>query len=208
MEEALHDTPIFREFAGLDMGEENLPDESTTLRFRHLLEKKQLSLQLLTTVNPTLTAKGLMLKSGMVVDASLIAAPSSTRNTAQLRTLFALSNLWTVRPSGPQGRQKGANQPSNAPIRAPDLHAGDLYNGTDLYQCSGQWRHLPASQQREHRKPAKHGAGRRHTATRLSGRQHIHPHMRRRSHGIMTWFLRQPLLKARIGRAACAWDQF
>ena len=80
MEEALYDTPMFREFAGLDMGEDNLPDESTILRFRHLLERNNLSLQLLATVNATLTAKGLLLKSGTVVDATLIAAPSSTKN--------------------------------------------------------------------------------------------------------------------------------
>ncbi|WHZ11511.1 MAG: Mobile element protein [Burkholderiaceae bacterium] len=80
MEEALYDTPMFREFAGLDMGEENLPDESTILRFRHLLEKNNLSLQLLATVNATLTAKGLLLKNGTAIDATLIAAPSSTKN--------------------------------------------------------------------------------------------------------------------------------
>lgn len=82
MEEALYDTALFREFAGLDMGEDNLPDESTILRFRHLLEKHSLSPQLLATVNATLTAKGLLLKSGTVVDATLIAAPSSTKNSS------------------------------------------------------------------------------------------------------------------------------
>jgi IS5 family transposase len=80
MEEALYDTPMFREFAGLDMGEDNLPDESTILRFRHRLEAHDLSLQILATVNATLTAKGLLLKQGTVVDATLIAAPSSTKN--------------------------------------------------------------------------------------------------------------------------------
>ncbi len=80
MEEALYDTPMFREFAGLDMGEDNLPDESTILRFRHLLEANNLSVQILATVNATLTAKGLLLKQGTVVDATLIAAPSSTKN--------------------------------------------------------------------------------------------------------------------------------
>ena len=80
MEEALYDTPMFREFAGLDMGEDHLPDESTILRFRHLLEAHQLSVQILATVNATLTAKGLLLKQGTVVDATLIAAPSSTKN--------------------------------------------------------------------------------------------------------------------------------
>ena len=80
MEEALYDTPMFREFAGLDMGEDRLPDESTILRFRHLLEAHNLSLQMLATVNATLMAKGLLLKQGTVVDATLIAAPSSTKN--------------------------------------------------------------------------------------------------------------------------------
>jgi len=80
MEEALSDTPMFREFVGLDAGEDNLPDESTILRFRHLLEVHNLSIQILATVNATLTAKGLLLKSGTVVDATLIAAPSSTKN--------------------------------------------------------------------------------------------------------------------------------
>ena len=82
MEEALYDTPMFREFAGLDAGEDNLPDESTILRFRHLLETHNLSLQILATVNATLAAKGLLLKSGTVVDATLIAAPSSTKNNS------------------------------------------------------------------------------------------------------------------------------
>ena len=80
MEEALHDMPVFREFAGLEGWDERLPDESTILRFRHTLEKHKLAAQILQTVNDLLSAKGVMLKSGTVVDASLIAAPSSTKN--------------------------------------------------------------------------------------------------------------------------------
>ena len=82
MEEALYDTPMFREFVGLDVGEDHLPDESTILRFRHMLETHNLSIQILATVNATLTAKGLLLKQGTVVDATLIAAPSSTKNSS------------------------------------------------------------------------------------------------------------------------------
>jgi IS5 family transposase len=85
MEQALYDTPMFREFAGLDMGEEHLPDESTILRFRHMLEAHNLSLQILGTVNAILSAKGLLLKQGTVVDATLIAAPSSTKNSTGTR---------------------------------------------------------------------------------------------------------------------------
>jgi transposase, IS5 family len=85
MEEALYDTPMFREFAGLDVGEDHLPDESTILRFRHMLEANDLSVQILATVNAMLTAKGLMLREGSVVDATLIAAPSSTKNSTGTR---------------------------------------------------------------------------------------------------------------------------
>jgi transposase, IS5 family len=81
MEEALHDVPLYCEFAGLDAGISGLPDESTILRFRHLLEVNNLSIQMLATINATLATKGLMLKSGTVVDATLIAAPSSTKNS-------------------------------------------------------------------------------------------------------------------------------
>ena len=85
MEEALYDTLLFREFAELDVGEDHLPDESTILRFRHLLETHNLSIQILATVNATLTAKGLLLKQGTVIDATLIAAPSSTKNSTGTR---------------------------------------------------------------------------------------------------------------------------
>ena len=80
MEESLHDVPLYREFAELDAGISRLPDESTILRFRHLLEKHDLSTQLLATINATLAQRGLLLKAGTVVDATLIAAPSSTKN--------------------------------------------------------------------------------------------------------------------------------
>jgi IS5 family transposase len=73
---------MFREFAGLDTGEDRLPDESTILRFRHLIEAHNLNLQILATVNATLAAKGLLLKSGTVVDVKLIAAQSSNKNSS------------------------------------------------------------------------------------------------------------------------------
>ena len=82
MEEALHDVSLYCEFARLDPGSMRLPDETTILRFRHLLEDNNLSIQLLAAINATLTAKGLMLKTGTVVDATLIAAPSSTKNSS------------------------------------------------------------------------------------------------------------------------------
>ena len=80
MEEALHDMPVFREFARLGEGVERLPDETTILRFRHLLEKHDLATDMLRVVNDILQAKRLTMKKGTVVDATLIAAPSSTKN--------------------------------------------------------------------------------------------------------------------------------
>jgi IS5 family transposase len=85
MEEALFDVPLFREFAQLPTGVARLPDESTILRFRHLLEQHGLAEKILATVNDTLTAKGLLLRNGSVVDATLIAAPSSTKNSSGTR---------------------------------------------------------------------------------------------------------------------------
>lgn len=80
MEEALHDVPLFKEFAGLDNWNMALPDETTILRFRHLLEKHRLAEHLLRVVNDLLGRKGLLLRTGTAIDATLIAAPSSTKN--------------------------------------------------------------------------------------------------------------------------------
>ena len=80
MEEALHDVPLYREFAQLGAGLVRLPDETTILRFRHLLERHDLSVDMLRVVNDILQAKGLLLRTGTAVDATLISAPSSTKN--------------------------------------------------------------------------------------------------------------------------------
>lgn len=80
MEEALHDVPLYLEFADLGSGASRIPDETTILRFRHLLEKHDLAGDMLRVVNELLQHKGLMLKTGTAVDATLISAPSSTKN--------------------------------------------------------------------------------------------------------------------------------
>lgn len=85
MEEALHDVPLYRGFAGLDAGIERLPDESTILRFRHFLEGHDLAADILATVNAHLSDHGLLLKEGTAVDATLIHAPSSTKNQKRER---------------------------------------------------------------------------------------------------------------------------
>ena len=85
MEEALHDVPLHRDFAGLEAGLTRPPDASTNLRSRHWLEKHKLAGPMLATSNAILRAKGLMLRAGTAVDATLIAAPSSTKNRTGTR---------------------------------------------------------------------------------------------------------------------------
>lgn len=80
MEEALHDMPVMRAFAGLDAGVDAIPDETTILNFRHLLEAHGLAEAVFAEVNRLLAEKGLLLRQGTLVDATLIAAPSSTKN--------------------------------------------------------------------------------------------------------------------------------
>ena len=84
MEEALFDVPLYRQFAGLG-GMNRLPDRVSILRFRHVLERHDLAPQMLQAVNATLAAQGLLLKEGTAIDATLIAAPSSTKNSTGTR---------------------------------------------------------------------------------------------------------------------------
>ena len=86
MEEALHDVPLYREFARLDGATARLPDETTILRFRHLLEKHNLAVDMLRVVNDLLQRKGLMMRTGTAVDATLISAPSSTKTLVATQT--------------------------------------------------------------------------------------------------------------------------
>jgi IS5 family transposase len=84
-EEMLYDSDAMRQFAGIELGDDRIPDETTILNFRHLLEKHQLTEQLFVEVNSHLADQGITLRSGTLVDATIIDAPSSTKNTAGAR---------------------------------------------------------------------------------------------------------------------------
>lgn len=84
-EEALYDSESMRRFARIELGEDVIPDESTILNFRHLLERHRLTEALFEEVNGLLHEKGLSIKSGTIVDATIIEAPSSTKNAQQQR---------------------------------------------------------------------------------------------------------------------------
>ena len=79
-EEALYDSLAMRQFVGIDLGREPAPDETTILRFRHLLESHDLGRQLFAAVSAHLQAQGLKVATGTIVDATIINAPSSTKN--------------------------------------------------------------------------------------------------------------------------------
>jgi IS5 family transposase len=84
-EETLYDSEAMRQFAGIELGDDRIPDETTILNFRHLLEKYQLTEQLFAEVNRHLADQGITLRSGTLVDATIIDAPSSTKNEAKAR---------------------------------------------------------------------------------------------------------------------------
>lgn len=84
-EEALYDTPVFREFCRIDLGRERVPDATTLLHFRHLLEAHQLGTALFAKVGELLMKNGMRLSGGTIVDATLIAAPPSTKNEEKQR---------------------------------------------------------------------------------------------------------------------------
>ncbi len=85
VEEALYDSPLMREFVGIDLGREPVPDETTVCKFRHLLEEHEIGAAMLATVNEHLAKKGVRIATGTIVDATIIHAPSSTKNQNQER---------------------------------------------------------------------------------------------------------------------------
>jgi transposase, IS5 family len=85
VEEALYDSSSMRQFVGIDLGREPVPDETTVCKFRHLLEQHELGRRLFQEVGRHLQERGMQVSSGTIVDATLIDAPSSTKNRDQAR---------------------------------------------------------------------------------------------------------------------------
>lgn len=84
-EDSLYDMESMRRFAGIELAEDCIPDESTILRFRHLLERHRLTEQIFSEVRALLEERRLLLKSGTIVDATVISAPPSTKNAQKAR---------------------------------------------------------------------------------------------------------------------------
>ena len=85
MEDALYDSEAMRRFADIDIEVDDVPDETTILNFRHLLEKYNLTKKIFEKTQHYLSEKGLLLREGTIVDATIINAPSSTKNQDKTR---------------------------------------------------------------------------------------------------------------------------
>ena len=139
MEEALHDVPLYRIFARLDAGQDAMPDESTILRFRHLLEAHHLQSQIFDAVSTLLQGKGLLLKQGTTVDATLIAAPSSTKNQDRQRDPQMHSskkgNQWYFGMKAHIGVDSQSGLPHHVEATAGNVHdvtmTGQLLHGQE-----------------------------------------------------------------------------
>ncbi len=85
IEDAIYDSFAIRRFVGVDLGRDPVPDATTLLKFRRLLETNGLTERIFQTIRQHLANKGLMMREGTIVDASLIAAPPSTKNRDKQR---------------------------------------------------------------------------------------------------------------------------
>jgi transposase, IS5 family len=85
VEEALYESASMRQFAGIDLGREPVPDATTVCKFRHLLERHDIGRALFERVHVHLDARGVKISTGTIVDATIIAAPSSTKNASKQR---------------------------------------------------------------------------------------------------------------------------
>ncbi len=85
LEDALYDSQSLRDFVGVDLSRESVPDATTLLKFRHLLQTNDLTQALFAEINVHLSEKGLLMRAGTIVDATIIAAPSSTKNEGNTR---------------------------------------------------------------------------------------------------------------------------
>jgi len=147
MEDALIEVPTMRRFAGIDMISDRIPDETTILTFRHLLEKHDLGLQIFEVVKTHLKANGMAMKQGTIIDATLIAAPSSTKNEKRERDpemhQTKKGNQWYFRMKVHIGVDKDTGLIHSVEATAANVHdltpAADLLHGeeTVVYADAG-----------------------------------------------------------------------
>jgi IS5 family transposase len=127
-----YDSQAIRRFVGMDLGRESAPDATTLLKFRRPLEDNKLTATIFETINRHLAAKGLMMRGGKVVDATIIASPSSTKNKKGKRAeQKSVKARWYVAkrpgkrralPDSPMGRVLEELEQVKASVRAKVVH--------------------------------------------------------------------------------------
>ena len=140
MEEALIEVPTMRRFAGIDLISDRIPDETTILTFRHLLEKHELGEQIFDTVKAHLSERGMTMRQGTIVDATLIAAPSSTKNKVGERDpeihQTKKGNQWYFGMKVHAGVDKDSGLIHSVVVTAANVH--DLTSAAELLHCDDQ----------------------------------------------------------------------
>ena len=125
-EEALYDSETMRRFVGIENGQDTIPDESTICLFRHLLEEHRLPDRIFAEVKALLTERGLMMNEGTIVDATIINAPSSTKNKSKERDpemrQTKKGNQWYFGMKAHTGVDKDSGLVHTVAISAANLH--------------------------------------------------------------------------------------
>jgi len=133
VEEALYDSRAMRQFVGIDLGREPVPDETTICKFRHLLEAHQIGEQLFARIGAYLTAHGLKVSRGTIVDATIISAPSSTKNRQKERDpemhQTKKGNQWYFGMKAHIGVDSQTKLIHSVAATAANVHVDGVYHG-------------------------------------------------------------------------------
>ncbi len=161
MEDALIEVPTMRRFAGIDMISDRIPYETTILVFRHLLEKNDLGKQIFEVVKAQLKANGMAMKQGTIIDATLIAAPSSTKNKAGERDpemhQTKKGNQWYFGMKVHAGVDKDSGLIHSVVVTAANVH--DLTPAADLLHGEEKVVYADAGYQGIQKRPEMEGKG-------------------------------------------------
>ena len=155
VEEAIHDSYAMRRFMGLDFVVEQVPDATTLLHFRHLLEKHQLGEKLFEAQNEIFDQEGWIMRGGSIVDATIIAAPSSTKNAGGTRDpemhQTKKGNQWYFGMKAHAGVDAGTGYVHSMTCTAANVH--DLDEAVHLVRADDEVVYVDAGYQGAHKRP-------------------------------------------------------
>ncbi len=155
VEDAIYDSYAMRRFMGLDFAVEQVPDATTLLHFRHLMEKHQLGEKLLAAQNEIFQTQGWIMRGGSIVDATIIAAPSSTKNATGERDpemhQTKKGNQWYFGMKAHIGVDAGSGYVHSVTCTAANVH--DLDEAVNLVRADDRVVYADAGYQGAHRRP-------------------------------------------------------